>query len=245
MNDAAVVHLPNYSRRDSRDILFRPPVQPNEAYLKHGEIASPPGPNTGILPATDTFGISSENPRTTPKRLIGDGGRYLAYPSGEREWEQDNRENRTRPRLRYQLSNSEYRGEYIEERGYEDYDQPRVYRRPSRRANTRPPPAHQNFSSGQGRYSRDQPRSSYDFPRPSMDYEPDTPTKPHTQQYYSEDEEALRGVRYPRGPPRRPPATEEVLRLPWTMWMNSNAKNRMCPNQHPPLSFVPSFLSAC
>ncbi|KAF2476098.1 aquaporin-like protein [Lindgomyces ingoldianus] len=53
--------------------------------------------------------------------------------------------------------------------------------------------------------------------------------KPHVRYQYSSENDDVRPGYYGdggrRGPPRRPASTEEVLRLPWTMWMNSSAKN--------------------
>ncbi|KAF2246518.1 aquaporin-like protein [Trematosphaeria pertusa] len=116
------------------------------------------------------------------------------------------------------------RAPYVEEYSDEE-EHPRAYRRPARHR-SRPPPVHGRRVPGPTS------RRSIDSHRVSYDYESDTPTKPHDHyQYGSEDD----GPRRPRtahggggdrggGPPRRPPSTE-VMRLPWTMWMNSNAKN--------------------
>ncbi|KAF2189174.1 aquaporin-like protein [Zopfia rhizophila CBS 207.26] len=120
----------------------------------------------------------------------------------------------------------EYRGRerepYREEYYYDEDVKPRVYRRPSRKYN-RPPPAHENFN---GRLVRE---GSFDNGKSSGEYEPDTPVKPRVHHRYGSEDEDMRPGYYGSGgykePPRRPPSHEEVLRLPWTMWMNSNAKN--------------------
>ncbi|KAF1993947.1 aquaporin-like protein, partial [Amniculicola lignicola CBS 123094] len=109
---------------------------------------------------------------------------------------------------------------------YSDDERSRAYRR--QRGYSRPPLSHCNPAPA----SRYTARGSMDSARPSIDYEADTPTKPRVHYVYGsedEDREIRRAHYYPeaggRGPPRRPPSTEEVMRLPWTMWMNSRAKN--------------------
>lgn len=239
MQDGSVVQGPAPTHQGSRDALLRLPIQqPGEAHL-NPEMVSPTSP---VAPK-DALGINSGAPasRTTPKRVGGDSGRYNSYPVDERE---DDREYRHRSRRYDPYRSSGYRGPYVEEYSDEE-ERPRAYRRPARRY-SRPPPAHQNFPRDP-RYSRDMPRGSTD--RESIEYEPDTPTKPRFHYYYgSEDEEARRNGYYPyadggngRDPPRRTPSKEEVLRLPWTMWMNSNAKNRTSrpsPKSHPHSSSI-------
>jgi hypothetical protein len=116
---------------------------------------------------------------------------------------------------------SEYRGSMSRRAPYvEDYsdgeDYPRTTRRTNRR-HTRPPPAHGRAPGGTGRYSQDQPRPSFDS-RGDYGYESDYDDDSRPPQAYA-------GGGGRRGPPRGPPS-EAVMRLPWTMWMNSNAKNR-------------------
>jgi hypothetical protein len=218
MQDGSVVQGPGPSHQGSRDALLRLPIQAPHSVHLNPDITSPTSP---IVPV-DSLGINSGTPSTRrPKIVGGDQGRYLTYPEDDREY-------RYRSRRYDPYQSSGYRGPYIEEYS-DDEDRPRAYRRPARRY-SRPPLSHQNFHS---RYSRDQDRGSMDSNRPSIDYEPDTPEKQRVHYYYdSEQEDTRRGGRHPypdaggRGPPRRPPSTDEVLRLPWTMWMNSSAKNR-------------------
>lgn len=233
MNDGTVIQTPRPSHQGSRDALLRLPIQ--QAPQMNPDVISPASP---ISPA-DALDV---NPRTSAirssKRIGGDPGRYIQYPGSDREDDGEYSRHPAHRSHRYERHHpSEYRGPYIEDY-YEEEDRPRAYRRPARRQHSRPPLSHANYHN-RDRYSRDQTRGSMDSGRYSMEYEPDTPTKPRVHYSYgSEDEEYPREDRYHRpgvggrGPPRRPHSTEEVMRLPWTMWMNSNAKNRKSRPKH-------------
>ncbi|ORY14145.1 aquaporin-like protein [Clohesyomyces aquaticus] len=174
------------------------------------------------MPSEPPIGIS------TPSRAPSKRATYLNYSGDGRRSDEYYRSPRFDPYY------PEYRGgrdrEPYPEDYYDDDDRPRPYRRGPRRGSTRPPLSHENFHSRHPRGPG--PSRSWDRRR-SMDYydEPDTPQKPRVHYEYSDEEEPIRlgyghsGDGGRRGPPRRPPSTEEVMRLPWTMWMNSNAKN--------------------
>ncbi|KAF2661864.1 aquaporin-like protein [Lophiostoma macrostomum CBS 122681] len=224
MQDGTIIQAPRPSHQGSRDALLRLPIQQSTSSNQNPEIVSPVDPS----PPGEALGIHSGalSQKHAPRRIGGEPGRHPAYSSPR-----DRDEDRDRDRDYYHRSNrydpyaSEYRGPYVEEY-FEEEERPRVYRRPSRR-HVKPPLSHHNFHS---RYSQD------DSGR-SMDYDQDTPTKPRVRyDYDSPGDDGRYGgpVRYAypgegggggRGPPRRTPSTDEVLRLPWTMWMNSNAKN--------------------
>lgn len=231
MQDGTVIESPGVrpvAASDSRDALLRLPIQPNQAHLEP-ELMSPVSP---VAPA-DALGINSGTPRTRSKAPGGDSSRWVTFPAGENV---EDYPHRSRRYDRYTPSDyggpASHRSAYVEE--YEDDDRPRAYRRPPRR-HSRPPLSHGRLPGPTGRFSHEQRRGSLDSHRISFDdYESDSPTKPRYHYYGSEEDEPRRprtayGDGGRRGPPRRPPPPDEVLRLPWTMWMNSNAKNRRFP----------------
>jgi hypothetical protein len=234
MPDGTVIESPRVRpvvTSDSRDALLRLPIQPGEAHVNSG-IASPISP---MVPVEAVGG--NGGPPGPPARPRGntmpDSSRWVTYPAGDQgeDYPPNRRSNRYGP--------SEYRGSMSRRAPYvEDYSDGEDYPRATRRANrrhTRPPSAHGRVSGTSGRYSNDLPRSSFDS-RVDYGYESDTPRKARFVRYSDEegfDDEPRRPQAYAggggrRGPPRAP-STEEVMRLPWTMWMNSNAKNRRSP----------------
>lgn len=243
--DETIVERPSY--QGSRDALLRLPIQqPGDAHVHQTNIpdeVSPisPGNTTGLA----TIAHSGVPIRTASKRTGSDPVRYITYPGADdRDYEPEGSGGRSRSRRG--SAHPDNRVAYVEEY-YEEDERPRVYRRPTR-GYSRPPLSYRNQES-RDPWTRGQPhRASDEHQRPSVEFEPDTPTK--ARYYYSSDDgETRRGGTYPypgaggRGPPRRPPSTDEVLRLPWTMWMNSNAKNRRSrlhrkpppPCLHPPI----------
>ncbi|KAF2622959.1 aquaporin-like protein, partial [Macroventuria anomochaeta] len=116
---------------------------------------------------------------------------------------------------------------YVEDYSDEE-DDPRAYRRRPNRQHRRPPAAYERYGPVPGRGSLDaQPTSRF-----SEDESP-SGGKGYAM-YYDSDRDTPRRRLYAaaaasgnggRMPPRGPPSTTEVMRLPWTMWMNSNAKN--------------------
>jgi len=122
------------------------------------------------------------------------------------------------------------RSAYVEEHFSEDeYEQrPQPYRRRTARQYRPPPSAHEN-ERAMSRYSQVPTRRNTN--RSDAYYNND---KPRTHMHYgSDDEYAPRrppirpgaGHGDGREPPRAPPSTEDVMRLPWMIWMGSNAKN--------------------
>lgn len=119
---------------------------------------------------------------------------------------------------------------YVEEHFSEDeYEQrPQPYRRRTTRQYRPPPSAHEN-ERAMSRYTQVPNRRNTN--RSDVYYNND---KPRTHMHYgSDDEYAPRrppirpgaGHGDGREPPRAPPSTEDVMRLPWMIWMGSNAKN--------------------
>jgi aquaporin related protein len=224
LNDGTVIESSRTRpmAKDSRDALLRLPIQPHEAHVH--PVVSPVSP--AVPP--DSFGLNLGTPARPHGSTVGDSSRWVTYPLGE----QDDYQHRSRRNDRYAPSEyresvSRRRAPYVEE--YSDgEDYPRATRRTNRR-HTRPPPAHGRVP---GRVSHEQARPSFDSRR-DFDYDDDIPRKArfrYSEDDYEEDERRSRtayaGGGGRRGPPRNPPSTEEVMRLPWTMWMNSNAKNR-------------------
>ncbi|PVI08331.1 aquaporin-like protein [Periconia macrospinosa] len=126
-----------------------------------------------------------------------------------------------------------HRSPYVEEYLSDEEDRPRAYRRPDRR-HKRPPVSHRQVPGAVARFSVDQPRGSMESRRDSHeDYDHIDPIGKPRYYYAYESEEDRRyrprtayGGGGGRGPPRNPSlVTENPMRLPWTMWMNSNAKN--------------------
>lgn len=240
MADGTMVGSPKIplGSHSSRDALLRLPIQPGAAHVHHPEqdpispiSAVPASPlPIGIGNASASAGGGRTRSRSRP-RGNGDSSRWIVPHASVQEQEDEY----YRQNHRTGRSSMSHRSAYVEEYSDED-DRPRAYRRPARR-HTRPPPAHGRAPTV--RYSVDQSRRSMDAPRESYEYESDTPTKARFNStygygYYSDGEDDG-GYRRPRtayggggrrGPPRNPPSTEEVMRIPWTMWMNSNAKNR-------------------
>ena len=243
LQDDSVAHAFGLSDPDSSAVLRLPIQQPKEAHFTNNPEAMPMPTSTSFSsPAGPPDGIRSKvgppNPKQTPKRVSGEVNRFSSYPMIEREDEPDiRRQSRRRPYEPFYYQ--DYRAAYVEDDYYDDEERPRAYRRPNRRYSTRPPLSHQNFHNrDRDRYERDHARRSSESGYATLEYEPDTPTKPHVfYDYGSDEDDGRRGRPHPypggggRGPPRRPPSTEEVLRLPWTMWMNSNAKNRRSPRK--------------
>jgi aquaporin related protein len=233
MPDGTVIESPQARPKvssDSRDALLRLPIQPGEAHV-HPGLASPSSP----MSPPDAPGASAGHPVRRRGSTVPDSSRWLTYPPEEQddEFPPPRRSNRYGP--------SEYRGMSRRTPYVEDYSDGEDYPRHTRRSNrrhTRPPPAHGRASGAVGRYSHDQGRASFDS-RVDYGYESDTPRKARFVQRYSDeegyDEELKRSRPYAGGgggggrKPPRAPSTEEVMRLPWTMWMNSSAKNREFP----------------
>ena len=121
-----------------------------------------------------------------------------------------------------------HRTPYVEDYSDEE-DDPRAYRRRPHRQHRRPPATYERYGPVPGRGSLDaHPNSRF-----STDVD-DSPVGKGYNLYYDSEEPTPRKRLYTAaaaaasgngGDRRGPPSTTEVMRLPWTMWMNSNAKN--------------------
>lgn len=122
-------------------------------------------------------------------------------------------------------SPANHRAAYVEDYSDEE-DDPRYHRRRPQRQRRRPPVSYENYYDQNLRYGTAPPRA-----RVSIDaYSHYTPTKPEYHMHYGSDDDENRAYRHGapgnREPPRNPPPASEVMRLPWAVWMGSNAKNR-------------------
>lgn len=245
--DGTTVESPNFplGTQTSRDTLLRLPIQPHPAHVQDQDALSPTSP-VPVPTTTAVMGIeTSPSARAhahARTRTTGDASRWLV-PQGASYEPEEYYEGRSS----YQggpRRGPSYRAAYVEDYEYDDEeDRPRPYRRPARR-HTRPPPAHGRVPPGPpGRYSSEVGRGSYD-------YESDAGSKARIRTTYggaggygyaggygSEEDEYRRprarggdgyGGGGGRGPPRQPPSPEEVMRLPFTAFMNSDFKNRRC-----------------
>ena len=219
---------------EGRDALLRLPLQqPHSAHIN-----STGAPTPSAMPH-NAPGLGSESmPRTEPDGEPHELQRYLP-PEGRHSDDVVDTGRRSR---RYEPYETTRAPVHIAIYPEEDDGGIRAYRRPSRRS-TQPPLSYQN-------YSRSDRESGHPVDDRDGSFEPDTPSKAG----YSYDSETERVRPYrarsnrsggrggpgagaagsggggngtrPRlptgGDPRDP---EAVLRLPWTMWMNSQAKN--------------------
>ena len=237
LQDGTIMEPPSvprqYSSRESRKQLLQLPTQahidPNFA---------PFSPMSPIDP-TDAFGFTTAAaPRqsTAVKRIRGYSDPNAYGPPGQgydertaadegdyyrRTYEKRTTRRETRPAV------PTHRTPYMEDYSDEE-DEPRAYRRRPSRQHRRPPAAYERYGPLPGRGSLDaHPISRF--------FEDDSPSGGKGYQlYYDSDRDTPRKKLYAtaaasgnggRMPPRSPPSTTEVMRLPWTMWMNSNAKN--------------------
>lgn len=116
-----------------------------------------------------------------------------------------------------------HRTPYIEDESDSDSEQRVVHRRRPSRQHKRPPAAYERYGPVASRSSQDAHPAS----RFSED-ESISGGKAY-RMYYDSDRDTARRRLYAAATGdssgRKPPNTTEVMRLPWTMWMNSNAKN--------------------
>lgn len=193
---------PHRGSSDSRQELLRLPAQPHPAHLD--------------------FHMESEIPNA---------------PAPTQQQQQTSGLGLTPLRPRRPSQNVPYtpthRPAYVEDYSdEEDYDPRPYYRRNNRRHHQRPPVSYNNYADPYSRYG---PLPKQSDPNLHPAYT-DTPGKPNYEMYYPYYEEVY--ARRPqvsnggvRGPPPRGPKPESVMRLPWMIWMGSNAKNRK--SSHP------------
>ncbi|XPS79707.1 hypothetical protein M3J09_011681 [Ascochyta lentis] len=227
----------HYSSRESRKQLLQLPMQPHQAHIDNSTTTGPLSPLSPVEPL-DAFGITAAPapPRqsTAIKRMRGYSDPNAYAPPGqgydERAAAEDGDyyyrrtyEKRAR-RIDSRPSIAKQRTAFVEDYSDED-DNPRAYRRRPNRQYRRPPITYDRYGPVPG-------RSSLDAHPTSRFSEDESPTsKGYPIDYDSEREMTPRQRLYAaasgggRKPPRSPPSTTEVMRLPWTMWMNSNAKN--------------------
>ncbi|OAL54097.1 aquaporin-like protein [Pyrenochaeta sp. DS3sAY3a] len=182
-------------------------------------ILPPQAPQMGLVPKSSNSkrigGYPEPNEWNTPEQS---GSR--AYPS-DRQRRKQSQDMRTVP-----YSPGNHRPAYVEDYSDEE-DDPRMYRRrTTTRRHQRPPASYDNYADANSRYGPLPGRGSVDSYRGY----PETPGKANYETHFtygSEDEYNRRrpAVGGGRGPPRRPPSAEAVMRLPWAIWMGSNAKN--------------------
>jgi aquaporin related protein len=121
-----------------------------------------------------------------------------------------------------------HRAPYPEDNYSEDEEEARAYRRRPHRQHRRPPASYDRYGPMPGRNSLDAHQTARDelLARGySLYYDSDLEaTSRRPRVYVSDSEAGFHGGGGGGG--RRPPShTEAVMRLPWTMWMNSSAKN--------------------
>lgn len=198
--------VPRRSSEDGEALLHpNEPQPPDEARVSKdrqrevstiGPLATEAGPDDPYIRRSESRRPNNEVTRWMPNREYG------------RPW--DDR------RSYYGNYRSPYARDEFEDADYEL--RPRYSRRSG------PPPSLGRYGSARGPPPRHYQRS---IPPKSEYYSEDE----YADEDYAEDPRAGgaggggRGG-YSRRPPPRDREPSEVLRLPWTMWMNSNAKNR-------------------
>jgi aquaporin related protein len=206
------------SSSESRRELLRLPMQPHPAHIDETmDLASSPA---GVDPSA---GISIRS-----NRRLGGQPDFNDYGSPTTNRFATRRSTDTRPYPAAQSSRYPYVEDYVSDDEYEM--QP--YRRRVPRQHRNPPLSYENDPRGNGgRYNSIQSRNSIEA------YSSYNNDKPRTHLHYGSDDEynnnkprrppvrAGGGHNDGRDPPRRPPSTEDVMRLPWMIWMGSNAKN--------------------
>jgi aquaporin related protein len=223
---------------ESRRELLRLPMQPHPAVLDQNmDFTSPP---VGVDPG---LGVSvRSNRRLGGHPDFNDFGSPTSNRLPRRSMDQ-RRSQDVRPYPASVSSRIPYVEDYVSDEEYEP--QPQPYRRRQSRQHRNPPLTYENDPRGMHRYNSVQGRNSIDaYGRTSNDaygtsidahstYNND---KPRTHIHYGSDDDYY-NTRRPshrpagaqggngRDPPRRPPSTEDVMRLPWILWMGSNAKN--------------------
>ncbi|KAF1922904.1 aquaporin-like protein [Didymella exigua CBS 183.55] len=216
----------HYSSRESRKQLLQ---LPHQAHIEPS--LAPISPILPIDP-TDTFGLttaSAPKQSTAVQRIRGYSDPNAYGPPGQAYAAPDDADYFRRYEKRT-THRTTHRTPYVEDYSDEEEDPRAVVRRRASRQHRRPPVTFERHGPIPGRPSLD-PRQASRF----SEDESHTGAKGY-QLYYDSDRDTPRKRLYAaaaaaaggsggRMPPRSPPSTTEVMRLPWTMWMNSNAKN--------------------
>ncbi|CBX97751.1 hypothetical protein IAQ61_001047, partial [Plenodomus lingam] len=211
---------------DSRHELLRLPIQPNPAHIDSNQDSIPP-----TQPATQP-NIASKS--SSVRRTTGQADPNDWYNAAVRAY---NAPEETPSRMRKpsrQFHNAppptppQHRPVYVEDDYSDEEDEPRVYRSRYTRPHRRPPVTYENYYDFNSRYGPIPTRK-----RSIIDPYSDLPSKPQYHMHYGSDDEERYKPRRPgmpgaaggRGPPSPPVSREAALRLPWAVWMGSNAKN--------------------
>lgn len=221
LQDGTIMESPKELRHtpgsgESRQELLRLPAQPHAAHIDGGEVE----PDSPTLLPSDPNAVTK---RSSSRRIGGhpdpnDLGTPVPVRHQRRTQSQD---------LRGYNTHMTHRSPYVEDYpSDEEYDAQVYRRRPSRQY--RPPPSvHANDPRTTGRFTALPGRGAFDA---NGNYYNDRPR--YRGQYSSDDEYAQRshmaaagGGYGNRPPPPRKPSHEDVMRLPWAIWMGSNAKN--------------------
>ncbi len=210
--------MPNHPRAssDSRQELLRLPVQPHPAHL---DFHMEPESQTAPPQQASVLGLTTMS-----------SNRRLGGQTDPNDWSTPTRPRRPSQSVPY--SPATHRGPYVEDYSEEEDHDPRMYRQRSSRRPRGPPVSYRNYVEQNSRYGP--------IPRNSVDanMQPaymDVAGKPNYEMYYPEQypergeysrrRPVITGGGGSRGPPNYPPQ-ESVMRLPWAIWMGSNAKNR-------------------
>ncbi|KAF1943525.1 aquaporin-like protein [Clathrospora elynae] len=209
---------PQRGSDDSRRELLRLPVQPHPAHI---DLHMEQEPHVTSADQINALGLV---PRTAKMSALPDSQGFKSPGLGRRQSQDARRVVPYSPAI----NRNPYMEEYFEE--VEQYSPPRQYRRRPGRRQQRPPVSYNNsYAEHQGSKYGPLPRNSVDN-HSQATY--DTTGKPNYEMYYPSEDEygprrrpVMRGGGSSRGPPRPPVPTEGVMRLPWIIWMGSNAKN--------------------
>lgn len=213
---------------DSRSELLRLPMQPQTAHID--ENVDPMSPNN----ATDPNGLDLAQ-RPSNRRLGAQGG-YAdvdEYGYGSPTANRHQRRHHLHGHdVRQRISNMTHRHPYVEDypSDEEDYE-PQPYRRRPHRLHRLPPSAYENDPRSTGRYTtlpsrgnrNNHPAYNNDKPNYHMHYGSDEDYTPRRRPPLRVTGPGAGGVVSGNG--SDPPATKDVIRLPWMIWMGSNAKN--------------------
>jgi aquaporin related protein len=224
----------SHGSRESRKELIRGPAQARRSFIE--PMLDPLDPMTpmnpadivGYQPPNNTAGrrqhrYSDNNPYANRDLSYEDRG-AVSFDDIYYRKRYDQRASRHTSRR----PTTPHRAPYPEDNYSEDEEEARAYRRRPHRQHRRPPASYDRYGPMPGRNSLDAHQTARDelLARGySLYYDSDLEaTSRRPRVYVSDSEAGFHGGGGGGG--RRPPShTEAVMRLPWTMWMNSSAKN--------------------